>query len=164
MIIDLKKFLLEESDKTVKYDLMLSDIHLNGVNPFRTPVHVSARFQNANNNVELMLSLDYILDVPCDRCFEQTEVKESIIQRHVFVHELQDDKDVNLYILVPGDQLNLDELVYADIMLNLPAKLLCGEDCKGLCPVCGQNLNYGSCQCASERIDPRLEALKQLLD
>jgi uncharacterized protein len=57
----------------------------------------------------------------------------------------------------------LDEIVTEDVFLNLPAKFLCSDDCKGMCFKCGKDLNSGSCSCEKD-IDPRLEALKQLLD
>ena len=56
------------------------------------------------------------------------------------------------------------ELVREDIILSLPYRFLCREDCKGLCPVCGKNLNTGSCGCRSGKVDPRLEILKKLID
>ena len=60
--------------------------------------------------------------------------------------------------------MDLDELIRTDILLELPTKFLCKEDCKGLCPTCGKNLNEGACNCQTHQIDPRLEVLKQLID
>ena len=68
------------------------------------------------------------------------------------------------YILTEGNSLDLDELVVSDILLELPTKLLCKEDCKGLCSSCGRNLNEGKCGCEEKTVDPRLEVLRQLLD
>ena len=68
------------------------------------------------------------------------------------------------YIVCEGDGLDLEELVIADVILSMPAKLLCREDCKGLCPTCGINLNKESCGCDKKKVDPRLEALRALLD
>ena len=65
--------------------------------------------------------------------------------------------------VIEGDELDLDELIYSDIILLTPTKFLCKEDCKGLCPTCGKNLNEGDCACAKQQTDPRLEALRQLL-
>ena len=53
----------------------------------------------------------------------------------------------------------IQESVYALI----PTKVLCKEDCKGLCPNCGMNLNEGSCSCQNENVDPRLEALRNFM-
>lgn len=74
------------------------------------------------------------------------------------------EEDQDTYILAEDGKLGLNELFRADILLALPTKYLCKEDCKGLCPVCGMNLNNSSCQCNKRQIDPRLEVLKQLID
>lgn len=62
------------------------------------------------------------------------------------------------------DQIDLGHLVREQFYLALPMKPLCQEACRGLCPHCGTNLNTGSCACAAEWVDPRLETLKALLD
>ena len=67
-------------------------------------------------------------------------------------------------IEVQGYSLDLDDLIMNDILLELPTKLLCRDDCMGLCPECGKNLNDGTCSCRKETVDPRLAVLKQLLD
>ena len=59
-----------------------------------------------------------------------------------------------------GRVLDVMPQIRESIYTLLPTKILCREDCKGLCPVCGKNLNEGSCSCESEDIDPRLEALR----
>lgn len=59
--------------------------------------------------------------------------------------------------------LDLDELMGDVFLLNLDTKNLCSEDCKGLCPGCGANLNEESCRCRKE-VDPRLAKLAQLLE
>ena len=51
------------------------------------------------------------------------------------------------YVVTEGDSLDLDELVIQDILLQLPSKMLCKEDCKGLCSVCGTDLNFNECNC-----------------
>lgn len=61
------------------------------------------------------------------------------------------------------DQIDLDELMREQFYLVLPMKPLCREDCKGLCPECGTNLNTGTCACRREWIDPRLAPLKALV-
>lgn len=81
----------------------------------------------------------------------------------MIVNKLNDEEDFEDYIVIEGDELDLDELIYSDIILLTPTKFLCKEDCKGLCPTCGKNLNEGDCACAKQQTDPRLEALRQLL-
>ena len=83
---------------------------------------------------------------------------------HVLVLSLEKEEDSGEYIQVDDYKLDLDELIRTDILLELPTKFLCKEDCKGLCPTCGKNLNEGACNCQTHQIDPRLEVLKQLID
>ena len=61
-----------------------------------------------------------------------------------------------------GDELDVNELVREQILLNLPEQTFCKEDCKGLCPKCGQNRNLTDCKCEENEIDPRWAALKEL--
>ncbi len=62
-----------------------------------------------------------------------------------------------------GEHVDLDDLVREQILLALPTRQLCRDDCKGLCPTCGANLNQTTCDCSAEEIDPRFAALAQLL-
>jgi uncharacterized protein len=63
-----------------------------------------------------------------------------------------------------GNGLELADVIKEQVLLSLPVKSVCKEDCKGLCPQCGQNLNQGSCDCTQERSDPRWSALEGLRD
>lgn len=76
--------------------------------------------------------------------------------------ELQDrDAAISYY---EGDGLTLDEIVREQLLLAVPIKTVCKEECKGLCPHCGRNQNTGECECAKAATDPRWEALKGLKD
>ena len=81
---------------------------------------------------------------------------------HTFVTELNDNQN-DEYMLVPTMRFDLEGLATEDVLLYLPSKFLCREDCKGICPTCGKDLNDGPCGCKKE-IDPRLAALTQLLE
>ena len=165
MIIELKKlFFSEVSEEMVDFELCFSDVSLNSVNPFQVPVRVKAYFCSAIKEVELTLNIDYILHVPCDRCLEETVISKNVQLNHVLTHTLQGDEDDNVFILIKDYKLNLSELVYADVMLNLPVKLLCREDCRGLCSICGGNMNKSSCDCEAKIVDSRLAVLRQLLE
>ena len=78
--------------------------------------------------------------------------------------ELESGDENDDYILVPTGMIDIDELIMTDVTLEVPFQLLCREDCKGLCPVCGSDLNEKTCNCNQKQIDPRLEKLKMLLD
>ena len=75
--------------------------------------------------------------------------------------EEQDD-NVDLFPL-DGDAVDLDEVLSTCFILDMETKFLCREDCKGLCPTCGKNLNLGPCGCRKQ-VDPRFAVLEQLLD
>ena len=113
--------------------------------------------------MKLRLDVSFTYFGSCDRCGVdlQRDYKESF--NHILVTSLSGDSD-DEYIETPDYEIELDELVTEDILLELPGKLLCKDGCKGLCAKCGKNLNDGNCQCDNNRIDPRLEVLKQLLD
>lgn len=76
-------------------------------------------------------------------------------------HEVREDElDTGFYA---GDEFDVLEMVKEQVLLNIPMKSLCSETCRGLCQVCGKDLNVSACSCSIEKIDPRLEKLKQLL-
>lgn len=162
MSIDLKQlFEIVGEVMPVDYELDLKEYELFGTCPFCQPVQVKGQIENKAGVVSLGMDVDFVLRVNCDRCLDEFERVFHYSFEHVLVTELNTDNDE--YILVEQFQLDLDELVLSDILLNLPSKLLCSEDCKGLCSHCGQNLNRGSCECKDSFVDPRFAVLGELL-
>ena len=95
-------------------------------------------------------------------------VIESVIDivlnlKQVRFKRMIEGEDSDTILLVPGMKLDLDELVYSEVMMSLPMKHLCNAECKGICFKCGKNLNEGKCDCPEKEIDPRLQALADLL-
>ena len=66
------------------------------------------------------------------------------------------------YSFYEGETVDCDPLIYEQIVLQIPMKALCREDCRGLCPRCGANLNLSSCSCPDRDVDERLAVLKKL--
>jgi len=64
--------------------------------------------------------------------------------------------------VIEGNELDLTEIAREQILLNLPEQELCKEDCRGICPTCGKDLNEGECRCGEDDVDPRWAALKDL--
>ena len=163
MLLQLKDVFLNDGSRSeFDYSLSLAELDINGDYPFKSPVKVSAEAVNQAGLVELRIKAVFDYTTRCDRCFEP-------IVKHfeqVFTHGLAPsliDEENDEYIETPDFTLELDEVVTSDILLNLPPKMLCAEDCKGLCPKCGKNLNEGVCGCDKQQIDSRLEILKQLI-
>ena len=80
------------------------------------------------------------------------------------VSEERLEESVDEYIVIDDGKLILDDAVREELLIDFPRKLLCSEDCEGLCPKCGKPKKEGDCGCVTKEIDPRLEVLKKLLD
>ena len=165
MIINCKQ-LFEVEGERISFDEMLNleDIELWGVHPFRTPVHVCGEIKNRAGIVELAYKAEFTFYTQCDRCLR--EICRPVCETfcHTLVCELQREEFTEDFILLENRELDMDDLVLNDILLTIPIQTLCKDDCKGLCPTCGANLNDGACRCNHQEIDPRLEALKALLE
>ena len=146
----------------IDYEIDMTDVMLNGVQPFTQPVRVCGEIRNRAGVVSVSAAAQFTLELFCDRCASPMQRAFDLPVEHVLVRELHDESNDEL-ICLESAQLDLDALVSDDIFLSLPTKFLCREDCRGLCPVCGQNLNDGPCSC-KKSVDPRLEGLLQLLD
>ena len=99
---------------------------------------------------------------PCDRCGLITAAKHTVLVEKSLASSIEGEESDTI-LLVPDMKLDLDELIYTEVMLSLPMKHLCSENCKGICSKCGKNLNEGKCDCPEKEIDPRLAALAELL-
>ena len=163
MLIELENLFENEGERLlIDQSFDFSGEELNGVRPFVSPVKVKGEVRNRAGIVSLHARAAFVFSAPCDRCAAETRRDMLVPLEHVLVTHL-DEEDTGEFIVVEGIRLDLTALVREDLLLALPAKFLCREDCKGLCPICGKNLNDGSCSC-KKPIDPRLEALRQLLD
>lgn len=162
MIIELKQ-LFDIVDESIKFDypMDLSDYELFSIYPFITPVNVKGEFLNRAGIVTLTYTASFTLRLNCDRCLESFEREFCNSSEQILVTRLSTDNDE--YLLVDNYKLDLNELCLSDILLNLPSKLLCSRDCKGLCSKCGANLNQTDCLCVKKEIDPRLAVLGELL-
>ena len=113
--------------------------------------------------VYLDLDISYSIKGQCDRCAEDVIKNQSLIINRIIAESLQNEDDDDNYIVVDNRELDLDGFICEEILLNLPSKLLCKDDCKGLCAKCGANLNVNKCDCKKE-VDSRMSALLQLLE
>lgn len=164
MVIDLTN-LFNGADEVipVDYAFNISDLIFDTYNPLKEPVHVNGRFYQEAGVVQCALNVQFVFDGYCDRCAEPVHKLYSFPVQKVFVTHLDNGDDFEDYIVTGSAGIDLDVFIREEILLFLPSKILCREDCKGLCPKCGKNLNEGSCDCKKD-IDPRMEALLQLLD
>jgi uncharacterized protein len=163
MLLDLKDiFVSDGACQDVSYTLSLDDVELYGEHPFNSPVEITAHVENKAGMVTLTIDTAFVYHTACDRCLVPIERRFDYHFTHKIIENLEEDFNDD-YIEAPDLSLDLDELVSSDIFLELPTKFLCRGDCQGLCQKCGHNLNLGDCGCDKKEIDPRLEALKELL-
>lgn len=105
------------------------------------------------------------LQMRCDRCLE-------IVLQEVpidFVREFDMNQTMQQRIealdeinFISGNSLDVERFVYGEVLLNLPMKVLCREDCKGICKRCGANLNHTTCNCDTTELDPRMAKIRDI--
>ena len=127
-----------------------------------SPVHVKGRAFNRTGIVRLEGTAQYALKTQCARCGGDVERAVRVPVEHILLTHLENEDD-DLYIVCDRMHLDLDALIGEDIVLAMPPRWLCRPDCKGLCGVCGADLNEGDCGC-KPAADPRWDTLKDILD
>lgn len=144
------------------------------------PVEVRAEVTNGGRYFLVHGEVRASLDVPCDRCLKEVHLALEFDFEEQFcprdrvrpAAEIADEDDfqerdplsedeANLF---DGDVFYLDDVVREHLLLALPAKVVCSEACRGLCPECGKDRNDEACTCEPQAIDPRLAALAELIE
>lgn len=144
MVVDLKQ-LYGTVGERLSLDYT-ADAEKLGNYSFLKPLTVKGSIVNRAGIVMLRYTADLDLNATCDRCLTEFGWGGRFDFEHVLVRSVSGD-DEGEYIVTRGDKLDLDELVLTDCLLTLPSKMLCREDCKGLCPRCGADLNIKECDC-----------------
>lgn len=117
-----------------------------------------------DNKVHIQGNVEIVLGIPCDRCLKivPTEVSFALSLELNLNDENDEDMDLEDQTYVDGRIVDIDGMLYPEIFMNLPSKVLCDEDCKGFCKVCGKNLNEGECGCDTFVADPRMAAINDI--
>jgi len=128
---------------------------------FIEPISFNGVARNVGESIEIKGVVKSNILTQCYRCLEDTKLELELEYLEEFTKKDISDDNTHYY---SDDTIELNETVLATIILNLPMKFLCKDDCKGLCPVCGTNLNIQECNCIDDNVDPRLSILKTLLE
>ena len=145
-------------------DLDLSDLRYGTCNPVSEPVKAEGVVRNTAGVLMMKGAITTCIHGICDRCATEFAREMEIPLDVVLVTELADEENEDEWVFpLEGDSADLEDIIRTVVVLNMDTKLLCKEDCKGLCHRCGKNLNDGPCSCQKE-LDPRFAALKQLLE
>ena len=139
---------------------------------FRVVAPVSLAFDIFKNNDQFRLTghTKSTLELPCSRCLEPLTIPVDLpfdlrYQPHTAntgEGEREIEEDDLSTAFYENDEIDLGQLMREQFYLALPMKPLCSESCRGLCPVCGTNLNRSTCDCKRDWDDPRLAALREL--
>ena len=143
-------------------ELDLSDVEISGRYPVSRPVAVEGSVRNSADVLTLELTARTVLDAQCDRCGKEFFQDKEISYRCMLAQELQNEDSDDIVLLENG-RVDVEDLARTAFLLGMDTKTLCSEDCKGLCPRCGADLNLGPCSCQKET-DPRLAVLAKLLE
>lgn len=138
-----------------------SDFEFGGECPVDEPVIAKGQVINKAGALLVEGTVSTTMHPHCDRCCKPMEKHVSIPVQALVADEISNDDNDSIFLMEEGF-VDLEEIVATTFVLNQDSKNLCSDDCKGLCPGCGADLNIESCRCKKE-VDPRLAALQQLL-
>lgn len=134
---------------------------------FSTPLKVFGKITNSAGYMRLKIETDIDYIAPCSRCLSDVcgsfgfVLEKTVAPKNIL--ESEDEDKLDDYVIVEGGFLDIDEMLLELLELDFPSKLLCKEDCLGLCSKCGKDLNEGPCSCEEKEIDPRLAPLQKIL-
>ena len=162
MRLDLREIILVPGSQ-VPFDCELETERLDfpSVKAYRAAPRAEGRVYNEAGVLHLEGELTAEMTCVCDRCGAEFDSTKVTPLDAVIVGE--ENEEYPEYFVLDGQELDLDDVLSTCLILDMETKFLCREDCKGLCPSCGKNLNLGPCGCRKQ-VDPRFAVLEQLLD
>ena len=136
------------------------------------PAEVSGKVRQQANRAHVSGRVTARVQAECDRCLKLVElpidshfkleyVTTEDYRAQQAVELTEEDLDLSVF---DGEAIDIDELVKEEVLLAVPDQVVCGESCKGICPVCGANKNSVECGCEAREIDPRWAGLKKLVN
>ena len=167
MVVDVAPLLRGEV-KRLDIDYLLSPEQIDGIT-FDSNARVTGRITDNAGYMRLVLKAELGYHGECARClapvdgvfsldFERTVATEGMLTEEK-LSELDDE-----YVVLNGSELDVDLALKEELFLGFPTRLLCNEECLGLCPKCGKPKRDGDCGCVLKEIDPRLAVLKNFFD
>ncbi len=146
-----------------KQDVQMPSFKVQGesVN-FSGPVVIDVVIDNTGKHLVVEGKASGKLKLACSRCLDFFEYSFEVPVKEVYTAAPEEDADEA--VSFTGDFLDISPEITKSIIMHLPMKALCREECRGLCPVCGINLNERQCRCAGKDIAPRLNVLKKYFE
>ena len=162
MRLDVREVIVNPSVRLpLSVELETEGLDFPSVKEYCEPPRAEVVVSNEAGILHLRGTITAEMNCICDRCGQEFESRKETAVDAVIAEE-ESEENPELFVL-EGTELDLQEILSTCLILDMETKFLCREDCKGLCPRCGRNLNLGPCACGKE-IDPRFAVLKQLLN
>ena len=134
-----------------------------------SPLSLNGKLKKTNKGLFLTCDAEFSILDNCARCLDEVEVKLNYPIEGFLVKEEMDEDEIEEFdaYIYEGDEIDLLNIVEQTLDFNLPQRVLCNEECEGLCHICGTNLNKNVCSCNEtandeEIIDPRFAKLKDI--
>lgn len=166
MTIDVSGILKELGGKIeVNGEVEISEVEFKGERyTLEGPLKVNGIISNNGKALVLTADVEAEMGTQCARCLDDIIVDAGFSMEESFVQSESDIPEDDDIIVFDGYTIELDDVVEDNLIMNIKGRYLCDEDCKGLCPQCGANLNDGECGCSREFIDPRWAGLADLMN
>lgn len=150
------------------YDFLEDASELGLDERFIGQVAVKAELEKSKGQFFLRVKLKAVGRFTCDRCVDEFEMDLSNDYRMAYVYSREDaegyDEDEIAFISENTNVIDISDDVRQFVILSVPLKLLCKEECLGLCSTCGVNLNHEECKCHKDAVDSRLETLRSMVN
>ena len=152
-------------EQTVSYDADMFTSQ-SGTFSIKESSPVALRLSNIGQSKALVQGTAKLtFALACDRCLQDVDYTFDLSFDTVVIspdYTGEDAEEEAASELMEGYHLNVDELIKNELLLNWPMKVLCREDCKGICRKCGTNLNHSSCSCDTVELDPRMAVIAEI--
>lgn len=150
---------LLDVDETIEPDFLEDELRGFYPRPLKVHVHLDHFGKDYKVDIGLETQADYI----CDRCLKHFDYGFEARLDQVYQQGGEAADDDVIVLESNSVELDVSAQIRESIVLNHPIKMLCSEDCKGLCPHCGANLNTEACTCDQDIIDPRWAKLRKFI-
>lgn len=171
MILDISALFSAENKEETREVHIDMDAFVSKLGKF--PVQKSEPFELHLSNVEnrrllIQGETDVTIIIPCDRCLTEVPTDFHLaVDKDLLIEDgaLAESEDALEHMeYLNGHLLDVDRLVYGELLLSWPMRTLCRADCRGICNKCGANLNLGDCGCDRTALDPRMAAFQDVFN
>jgi uncharacterized protein len=130
---------------------------------FAGPVNIEIELISSGKKIQAEGTIQAVIRRPCDRCLSPVEFLVEAPFKEIYFSTGTNQNNVmqDEWIPFKNEIIDIEPEVIKSLIMALPMKVLCEQNCRGLCPSCGQNLNIEKCGCSREIIDPRLAVLRE---